>query len=130
MTFTPLGSPITGVGGAGRGCRSVAELAGVAAPAGEEGAVRVEEGVGAGAGGEGHVAEGQLLGTGLDEAGQAEVVVAVEAPAPGVAVRVDGQAGVEGHRVGERRDRDAGREVDLDGLGLVRGQLVRRPSSP
>ena len=64
LTLRPLGSPTTGVG-----VLEVSELAGVAAPAGVDVAVRVEEGVRSGTRRDRHVGEGKLLRAAFDETG-------------------------------------------------------------
>ena len=86
--------------------------------------MRVDERVCPGPRGERHVRERQLLGLLFNETGQAEVVGGVETPAPGVAGGIDGERAVEGHGVGQRGDRDTGRELDFEGLRFVGRQLA------
>ena len=115
------------------GSDAVPELACFAAPACVEGAVRVEQGMGPSARGEGDVGERELLAAPLDEARRAEVAVIIEPLAPHVAIRIDGQPGVEGHRVGKQGYLDPGWVVDHGGLGHIKRdseELAQSESRP
>ena len=71
----------------------------------------------AGPGGQGDAVDRQLgRAQHLRGPRQAELVGRVHTPAPEVPLAVDGQPTVEGHRVGQRGNGHAGREVDLDRL--------------